>query len=104
MGGWPRFRKILDAQTLQFENARVVASLYANDLKLLKQLESELGVKVTTREGWLRVEGELEGIDQTRRVFDQLEHARKNGVSIRRHEFLYALQNVASASGESGPG
>ena len=46
-----------DPQTLQFENARALAVLYANDLGLLKQLESALEVRVTTREGWLRVEG-----------------------------------------------
>ena len=33
-------------------------SLYANDLKLLKKLEDSLGVKVTTREGWVKLEGE----------------------------------------------
>ena len=31
---------------------------YANDLRLLKDLESSLNVKVTTRDGWLRLEGE----------------------------------------------
>jgi phosphate starvation-inducible PhoH-like protein len=92
----------LDSQTLQFENARALASLFANDLKLLKQLEGLLDVKVTTREGWLRVEGEPEHIEQTRRVFAQLEHARQNGVNIRRHEFLYALRNVANGDGETG--
>ena len=91
-----------EAQTLQFENARVLASLFANDVKLLKQLETALDVRVTTREGWLRVEGEPERIEQARRVFDQLEHARKNGAGIRRHEFLYALRNVAEGGVETG--
>jgi phosphate starvation-inducible protein PhoH len=62
---------------LQFENARVLTSLFANDLKLLKQLEATLEVRVTTREGWLRVEGEPERIEQTRRVFEQLDRARR---------------------------
>ena len=78
-----------EPQTLQFESARVLATLFANDLTLLKQLESLLDVRVTTREGWLRVEGEAERFEQVRRVFGQLERARQNGVSIRRHEFLY---------------
>lgn len=70
-------------------------SLYANDLKLLKNVEDAFGVKLTTREGWIRVEGETEQIDKVRRVFDQLDKARQNGVSIRRHEFNYALRSVA---------
>ena len=47
-----------ETRTLQFENARAVQSLYANDLKLIKNLEESLGVKVTTREGWIKLEGE----------------------------------------------
>ena len=53
----------MEAQTLQFENARVLASLHVNDLKLLKQLEDALEVKVTARDGWLRIEGEPERRD-----------------------------------------
>ena len=87
-----------EVQTLQFENGRVLQSLYANDLKLIKTLEEAFDVKVTTREGWLRVEGEADHIDQVRRVFEQLEKARQNGVNIRRHEFNYALRAVSEAS------
>ena len=47
-----------ETRTLQFESARALQSLYANDLKLLKTLEDSLGVKVTTREGWVKLEGE----------------------------------------------
>lgn len=83
-----------DVQTLQFENGRVLQSLYANDIKLLKSVEEALGVKLTTREGWLRVEGEPEQIEKVRRIFNQLDKARRNGVAIRRHEFNYALQSV----------
>ncbi|HEY2343605.1 MAG TPA: PhoH family protein [Chthoniobacteraceae bacterium] len=83
-----------EVQTLQFENGRVLQSLYANDLKLIKSLEDTLAVKVTTREGWLRVEGEPGQIEQVRRVFEQLDKARQNGVNIRRHEFNYALRSV----------
>lgn len=86
-----------EAQTLQFENARALTSLHANDLKLLKAAEDALHVKLTARDGWLRVEGEPECIEQTRRLFEQLERARQNGVGIRRHEFLYALRSVSEA-------
>lgn len=90
-----------EAQTLQFESGRILQSLYANDLKLLKTLEEKLGVKVTTREGWLRVEGEPDRIDQARRVFEQLDRARQSGLSIRKHEFFYALRAVTEPQEES---
>ena len=49
-----------EVETLQFESGRVLQALYANDLNLLKGLEQEFGVHLTSREGWLRVEGEGE--------------------------------------------
>jgi len=93
---------VSDVQTLQFENGRVLQSLYANDLKLLKNVEDTFGVKLTTREGWLRVEGETEQIEKVRQVFDQLDKARLNGVAIRRHEFNYAVSSVSQQQQEEG--
>jgi len=86
-----------ETRTLQFDSARSVQSLYANDLKLLKTLEDSLGVKVTTREGWVKLEGETRQVDQAQRVFEQLEQARQKGVDIHKHEFSYALNSVTEA-------
>lgn len=91
-----------DVQTLQFENGRVLQSLYANDIKLLKNVEDAFDVKLTTREGWLRVEGETAQIEKVRQVFDQLDKARQNGVAIRRHEFNYAVSSVLDQHQEEG--
>jgi phosphate starvation-inducible PhoH-like protein len=90
-----------ETRTLHFENARQLQSLYANDLKLLKNLEDSLGVKVTTREGWVKIEGEPEKIDKAQRVFDQLDEAQKKGVPIQKHEFQYALNSVSEARDET---
>ena len=65
-----------------------------NDLKNLKTLEDSLGVKVTTREGWVKIDGEPAQIDRAERVFQQLEQARQKGVDIQKHEFSYALNSV----------
>ncbi|HEY2123368.1 MAG TPA: PhoH family protein [Chthoniobacterales bacterium] len=89
---------MVESETLQFDNARTLQNLYANDFKLLQTLEEKLAVKVTTRDGWLRVEGERPNIEKARKVFDQLEEARQHGVQIRRHEFQYALDSVTDAS------
>ena len=90
-----------ESRTLQFESARALQSLYANDLKLLKNLEESLGVKVTTREGWVKLEGDRDKIDKAQRVFDQLEAARQKGVPIEKHEFNYALNSVSEAREEN---
>jgi phosphate starvation-inducible PhoH-like protein len=89
---------MVESETLQFDNARTLQNLYANDFKLLQALEEKLAVKVTTRDGWLRVEGERPNIEKARRVFNQLEEARQHGVQIRRHEFQYALDSVTDGT------
>src|SRR5258708_27702616 len=90
-----------ETRTLQFESPRALHSLYANDLKLLKTLEDSLGVKVTTREGWMKLEGEPCRIDKAQHVFEQLEKARQKGVDIQKHEFNYALHSVTEARDEN---
>src|SRR5438477_7079500 len=90
-----------ETRTLEFESARALQSLYANDLKLLKNLEESLGVKVTTREGWVKLEGEPDKIDKAQQVFDQLEQARQKGLPIQKREFYYALNSVSEAREEN---
>src|SRR5437588_11038655 len=90
-----------ETRTLQFESPRVLQSLYANDLRLLKNLEDSLGVKVTTREGWVKLEGDPSRVDKAQHVFEQLEEARQKGLDIQRHEFNYALKAVAEERDEN---
>jgi phosphate starvation-inducible protein PhoH and related proteins len=83
-----------EAQTFEFESARVLGQLFLNDLGNLRAVEEALGVKITTREGWLRVEGSGEDVAAAGKMFRQLDDARKAGLSIRRYEFNYALRSV----------
>ena len=76
-------------------------SLYANDIKLLKHLEDSLGIKVTTREGWMKLEGDRSRVDKAQQVFQQLEQARQRGVDIQKHEFNYTLKAVTEERDES---
>jgi len=83
-----------EIETMQFENARALHALYGNDLKLLRSLEETLHVKVTTREGWLRLEGGPGPVEQAKRVFEQLQTACLKGMEIRRQEFNFAIRSV----------
>src|SRR5438477_10957227 len=84
-----------ETQTLQFKRPHALQSLYANNIKLLKNLEDSLGVKVTRREGWVKLEGDANRVDKAQQVFDQLEKARQQGADIHKHEFNYALKAVS---------
>src|SRR6266567_757013 len=90
-----------ESRTLQFESPRALQSLYANDIKLLKHLEDSLGVKVTTREGWMKLEGDPSRVDKAQQVFQQLEQARQRGVDIQKQEFNYTLRAVSEERDEN---
>ncbi|MBS0659289.1 MAG: PhoH family protein [Verrucomicrobia bacterium] len=89
--------------TLHFESPRAAQALYGGDLGLLRHFEETLGVKVTAREAWLRIDGEPEAIDRARRALEQLDAARQQGIQIRKFEFNYALRSVSDPDGGARP-
>jgi phosphate starvation-inducible PhoH-like protein len=56
---------------------------------------------VTTREGWVKLEGDASRVDKAQHVFEQLEKARQQGVDIQKHEFNYALKAVSEERDEN---
>ena len=45
-------------ETLHYETARFAQQLFNNDTGNLRLLEEELEVKATSREGWIKLEGQ----------------------------------------------
>jgi phosphate starvation-inducible PhoH-like protein len=84
------------SETLTFENARAVQALYVNDPTNLRRLEDRFGVKITTREGWIKLDGTAEGVASARDVFQQLHLAREKGLYIRKNEFNFAIDSVGN--------
>jgi len=87
-------------ETLHFENARIALQLFNNEPRNLQVLEKELGVKATSREGWIRLEGDADGLDRARHLFISLENSLKAGSPVRNREFIHAL-NVVKHEGVS---
>ncbi len=83
------------AETLHFENARLAQQLYNNDTRNLQAIESQLGVKATSREGWIKLEGEPDAIQRARQLFLLLEDSLKAGTPVRNREFSHALSVVS---------
>lgn len=92
--------------TLEFENARVLQEHYVGDENLLRRMEKSFGVRITTRDGWLKIEGAASLLPRARAFFAELGRIRSSGGVIGQHEFLYALekymQEKVSASSGSG--
>jgi phosphate starvation-inducible protein PhoH and related proteins len=79
------------SETLHFENARLAQQLFNNDPRNLQALEQELGVKATSREGWIKLDGTPESIERARQLFLLLEDSLKGGGTVRNREFTHAL-------------
>src|SRR5687767_13186100 len=88
----------MPSETLHYETARHAQQLFNSDPKNLKLLEDQLEVKATSREGWIKLEGEQEAIARAKQVFQYLEGTIKSGAPVRNREFAYAL-NVAQHDG-----
>jgi phosphate starvation-inducible protein PhoH and related proteins len=84
----------MPSETLHFENARLAQQLFNNDPRNLQLLNEELAIKATAREGWIKLEGSAEAIDDAKQFFHHLESTQKAGTPIRNREFAYALKVV----------
>jgi phosphate starvation-inducible PhoH-like protein len=80
--------------TLEFETPQFLHSLTGGDITRWKQLERETGVRITTRDGWLRLEGPEDSIARAHSVIAQLEDARRNGSAIDARLFQCAVDAV----------
>ncbi len=87
-------------ETLHFENARLAQQLYNNDPRNLQALEHQLGVKATSREGWIKLEGEADALDRAKHLFLMLEDSLNAGTPVRQREFSHAL-NIVRQEGVS---
>ena len=88
-------------ETLHFENARAAQQLFNHEPRNLLSLETELGVKATAREGWIKLEGETDAIERAKHLFLSLETLMKAGSQIRNREFAHALNVVKHEGAET---
>jgi len=87
-------------ETLHFENARLAQQLFNNDPRNLQAVEQQLGVRTTSREGWIRLEGEPEAVERAKHLFLMLEDSLHSGIPVRNREFSHAL-NIIKQEGVS---
>jgi phosphate starvation-inducible PhoH-like protein len=81
----------MTTETLHFDNARTVQSLIGSSSRNLDIVEQQLGVKATARDGWIKLEGEPEAVEQACQLFRQIEGAMQSGSTVRPRDFTQAL-------------
>jgi phosphate starvation-inducible PhoH-like protein len=87
-------------ETLHFENARLAQQLFNNDPRNLEAIEHQLGVKTTSREGWIKLEGEADAVERAKHLFLMLEDTLNAGGPVRQRDFTHAL-NIVKHEGVS---
>lgn len=91
----------MTSETLHYESARAAQNLFANDERNLRTLETELAVKASSREGWIKLEGESEAIARAKKVFQYLERNQQEGVPTRTRDFAHAVHVVRHDGAEA---
>ena len=83
--------KAMATETLHFESAHQAQLIFANDTGNLQRLETELGVKAVSRDGWIKLEGDKNKVQVAKEMFETLNGASKSGTPLRLREFDQAL-------------
>ena len=69
--------------TLTYETPQFLQKLLGNDLATLRGIGEAFGVHLTSREAWVKIDGENDHhISQARDVFVQLERVRRQGGDV----------------------
>ena len=90
----------MPSKTLYFPNPRHLASLYGNREENLTELEKVLGVKLVTREDWLKIEGPGDSIAKVETLFGYLNESRNQGVTLRTPDLLRIVNTIATGKAE----
>jgi phosphate starvation-inducible protein PhoH and related proteins len=88
------------SKTLYFPNPRHLLTLYAGREENLGLVERSLGVKLVTREEWLKIDGPADAVSRTETLFGYLNEARSQGVTLRTPDFTRLIEMFARGNGE----
>jgi phosphate starvation-inducible protein PhoH and related proteins len=86
-------------KTLHFSNPRHLNQLYAGRMENLNRAEQLLGVKLVTREEWLKIEAPAAAAAVAEELFKFLDQARSQGMAIRTPDFERIVDTFARGEG-----
>ncbi|MDQ5979704.1 MAG: phosphate starvation-inducible protein PhoH [Verrucomicrobiota bacterium] len=83
------------SKTLTYPSARHVSQLYCGSDENLARTEQVLGVRLVTRDDWLKLDGPAEAVARTEEFFTLLNAGRTQGMAYRTPDFLRLLELYA---------
>lgn len=87
-------------ETLTYETPQFLQKLVGHDLAGLKVVAESCGVQVTSRDSWVKLEGEEKSVSTAREVFIQLEKVRRQGGEISSAMIKLVAESVLSEHGD----
>jgi phosphate starvation-inducible PhoH-like protein len=90
----------MSSKTLHYPSARHLHQLYAGHEENLAHVERALGVKLVSREAWLKLDGPAGAVAKAESLFEFLNEARTQGMTIRNSDFLRIADAFARGEGE----
>ncbi|MEM9446095.1 MAG: PhoH family protein [Verrucomicrobiota bacterium] len=85
---------MLVSEVIHFDSARTLSNLLGSDNRALGSVNEAFSVETTTRDGWVKINGQAEAVEAASTLFRFLEGALRKGISIRKHELHYAISAV----------
>lgn len=87
-------------ETLSYESPQFLHDLLGNDLGSLKLIGEALSIHVTSRDGWVRFEGDSEVLEKAKGVMGQLEKLRREGGEVSNAMIRMVLEGLAGEGDE----
>ncbi len=94
----------MSVQTINYETPQFLQGLIANDHQWFRRLGEAFEVKVTSRDAWVRLEGEERGISMTKEVLGQLEKVMRQGGEVNGALFNLVVETVRDTQGTEPSG
>jgi len=80
---------------LTYDDPKQLAEAYGNQYENIELAQQKLGITITTRDGWIKFEGDEKKVESAAKFFDILANARKQGIRIRTPDFKNMLARAA---------
>ncbi len=89
------------AITLQYDNAREVQQLFDNDPSNLRLVQDLIGVTITARDGWIKLEGNEAMLEQAKEVFNSLQSLLTSGQTPHQQDIIKAIETVRDSGSDT---
>ena len=91
----------MPAITLQYDNAREVQQLFNNDPSNLRLVQDQIGVTITARDGWIKIEGNDTPLEQAKEVFNSLRALLTSGQTPHQQDIIKAIETVRDSGSDT---